>query len=85
MSRAAMTQYSKGQRGKNFPAPVARITSDSPLWDWADVAVWLFAQRKITREQAIQAGAVREANKALGGGAIRARLKQRVHEFEAAL
>jgi len=28
MSRAAMTQYSKGQRGKNFPSPVARITSD---------------------------------------------------------
>src|SRR5258708_6635403 len=47
MSRAAMTQYSKGQRGKNFPSPVARVTSDSPLWDWASVAKWLFQNEKI--------------------------------------
>ena len=32
MSRAAMTQYSKSQRGKDFPPPVARVTSNSPLW-----------------------------------------------------
>ena len=42
MTRAAMTQYSKGQRGKDFPPPVVRVTSDSPLWDWATVAKWLF-------------------------------------------
>jgi hypothetical protein len=31
-SRAAISQYSTGRREKDFPAPVARVTSDSPLW-----------------------------------------------------
>jgi len=65
MSRAAMTQYSKGQRGKEFPAPVARVTSDSPLWDWATVAKWLFQNEKISRDMAIEAEAVRAANAAI--------------------
>jgi hypothetical protein len=65
MSRAAMTQYSKGQRGKNFPFPVARITSESPLWDWSVVAKWLFQHEKISRDAAIEAEAVRAANAAI--------------------
>ena len=65
MSRAAMTQYSKGQRGKNFPSPVARVTSDSPLWDWASVAKWLFQNEKISRDTAIEAEIVRAANAAI--------------------
>jgi hypothetical protein len=66
MSRAAMTQYSQGQRGREFPPPVARITSDSPLWDWATVAKWLFQNEKINREAAIEAEAIRAANAAIG-------------------
>jgi len=66
MSRAAMTQYSKGQRGKDFPSPVARVTTDSPLWDWASVAKWLFRNEKISKDAAIQAEAVRLANAAIG-------------------
>jgi predicted DNA-binding transcriptional regulator AlpA len=65
MSRAAMTQYSKGQRAKNFPSPVARITSESPLWDWSVVAKWLFQHAKISRDLAIEAEAVRAANAAI--------------------
>jgi predicted DNA-binding transcriptional regulator AlpA len=65
MSRAAMTQYSKGQRGKNFPSPVARITSDSPLWDWASVAKWLFQNEKLGRDAAIEAEVVRAVNAAI--------------------
>jgi predicted DNA-binding transcriptional regulator AlpA len=65
MSRAAMTQYSKGQRGKNFPSPVAKVTSDSPLWDWASVAKWLFENEKISRDAAIEAEIVRAANAAI--------------------
>jgi hypothetical protein len=65
MTRAAMTQYSKGQRSKDFPAPVARVTTESPLWDWATVAKWLFQHAKITRERAIEAEAVRVANAAI--------------------
>ncbi|HEU0081979.1 MAG TPA: hypothetical protein VFQ87_03830 [Bradyrhizobium sp.] len=66
MSRAAMTQYSKGQRGSAFPAPVARVTSESPLWDWATVARWLFQNEKISRDVAIEAEAIRAANAATG-------------------
>jgi predicted DNA-binding transcriptional regulator AlpA len=65
MSRAAMTQYSKGQRSRDFPSPVARVTSDSPLWDWATVAKWLFQHGKISRETAMEAAAVRAANVAI--------------------
>ena len=60
-----MTQYSKGQRGKHFPSPVAKITSDSPLWDWASVAKWLFENEKISRDVAIEAEIVRAANAAI--------------------
>jgi predicted DNA-binding transcriptional regulator AlpA len=66
MSRAAMTQYAKGQRGKQFPPPVARVTSDSPLWDWATVARWLFRNEKISRDAAIEAEVIRAANAAAG-------------------
>lgn len=65
MSRAAITQYSKGQRSKDFPAPVARVTTDSPLWDWATVATWLFKHEKLSKEAAIEAEAVRIANAAI--------------------
>ena len=65
MSRAAMTQYSKGQRSKDFPSPVARVTSDSPLWDWATVAKWLFQHEKIGRDTAMEAAAIRAANAAI--------------------
>jgi hypothetical protein len=65
MTRAAITQYSKGQRSKGFPTPVARVTSDSPLWDWATVARWLFLHDKLTREIAIEAEAVKAANAAI--------------------
>jgi len=65
MTRAAMTQYSKGQRGKDFPPPVARVTSDSPLWDWATVAKWLFQHKKISRDTAMEAEAMRAANAAI--------------------
>jgi hypothetical protein len=87
MSRAAMTQYSKGQRGKGFPAPVARVTSDSPLWDWAVVARWLFLQRRLTREAALEAEAMSVANEAIVSGErdIGERLRRRVHEYEASL
>jgi hypothetical protein len=66
LSRAAMTQYSKGQRSKDFPSPVARVTSDSPLWDWASVAKWLFQHEKLSRDEAIVAEAVRASNAAIG-------------------
>jgi hypothetical protein len=87
MTRAAMTNYSKGSRGKGFPAPVARVTSDSPLWDWAAVARWLYENHKIAREAAVEAEAVRQANNVVaeGGVNIGDRIRERVHEYEDAL
>jgi predicted DNA-binding transcriptional regulator AlpA len=87
MSRAAMTQYSKGQRGKNFPSPVARVTSDSPLWDWASVARWLFRNGKISRDAAIEAEIVRAANAAIGSQESRLResLRKSLKSYERSL
>lgn len=87
MTRAAMTQYSKGQRSRDFPAPVARVTSDSPLWQWASVARWLFLHKKVSREAAIEAEAVRQANEAIEQGNVnlRSRLRDGVRAYEASL
>ncbi|MEX0923211.1 MAG: hypothetical protein WDZ84_10580 [Rhodovibrionaceae bacterium] len=71
LSRAAITQYAKGQRGKDFPPPVARVTSDSPLWDWASVALWLARKGKLTRDAALDAATLRHANRALEQGETR--------------
>jgi len=68
MSRAAMTHYSKGQRGKHFPAPVAKITSESSLWDWATVAEWLYRHDKVSLDVAVEARIVKEANGAISSG-----------------
>jgi hypothetical protein len=81
------SHYSKGDRGKNFPAPIARVTSDSPLWDWATVARWLFENEKLSRDEAIEAEAVRQANEVIHSGEqhIGKQLKERVREYEACL
>lgn len=87
MTRAAMTQYSKGQRGKNFPPPVARITSDSPLWNWASVAKWLYENKKLSREVAIEAEAVRVANTVIdvSGPKLKEALQGRIEAYEKTL
>ncbi len=42
-SRQAVHQYFTGERGPGgFPPPVCRITDDSPLWYWCEVAHWLW-------------------------------------------
>ena len=68
MSRAAMTNYAKGLRGRDFPPPSVKVTSDSPLWDWATVAWWLVDQRRLERPIAVEAEIVKDANKAIGEG-----------------
>ncbi len=84
LTRAAMTHYSKGTRAKDFPAPVARVTSESPLWDWATVARWMYRHGKLDRDAAIGAAIVKQANAVIdeGGGDVARRLKKRVREVE---
>ncbi|MEH2495766.1 hypothetical protein V1294_002245 [Bradyrhizobium sp. AZCC 1678] len=48
-----------------YPAPVARVTTESPLWDWVEVARWMFKRRTISRHVVVEAKIVREANLAL--------------------
>lgn len=83
LTRAAMTHYFKGTRGKEFPAPVARVTSESPLWDWATVARWMFENNKLEKAVAIDAEIVREANDAICAGQtdIGGQLKKRAQEY----
>lgn len=84
LTRAALTNYFKGHRAKAFPAPVARVTTESPLWDWATVARWMYAHKKLPREAALAAEVVRAANEAISKGEVRIgeRLKKRAREYE---
>lgn len=67
LTRAAISHYASGQRGKDFPPPVVRVTSDSPLWKWSDVTGWLYRRGKISKEAVAEAEAVDEANAAISG------------------
>lgn len=85
MTRAAISNYAKGERGKDFPAPIARVTSDTPLYDWADVASWMARNKKIPTDLAITAGVFKEANAAIDAGDavhLRERLKKRIENDE---
>jgi hypothetical protein len=86
MSRASMTNYYKGHRQEGFPAPKARVTSHSPLWDWAAVAAWLYKHGRISKEEAIEAGVLSAANDLLECGAsLPGTLEKRAEQLEAAL
>lgn len=65
LSRSAITHFAKGNRGKDFPAPVAKVTSESPLWDWVEVARWMYRRRSLALHHVIEARIVRQANVAL--------------------
>jgi len=84
LSRAAASNYGKALRGKNFPTPVARVTSDSPLWQWADVSRWLYLNHKAPREVMVEARAIRAANEALRAdpSKIGERIRRSISELE---
>lgn len=65
LSRAAVSLYRRGDRGDRFPHPIAKVTSDSPLWDWAEVSRWLCTRKQVTNETVLQALVIREANRAI--------------------
>lgn len=65
LTRQAISLYTKAERGSGFPNPVARVTSNSPLWDWLEVTEWLHAQSKIDRDAVVEARIVKEANRFL--------------------
>lgn len=69
LSRAAISQYAKGQRSVGFPPPAAKVTTGNPLWRWAGVARWFRGRGKITSESVLEAEAVDRANAALRNNA----------------
>jgi hypothetical protein len=84
LGRAAISNYYKGSRLEGFPPPKLRVTSSSPLWDWADVAEWLFRQGRISRDEAVEAGVVSAANELLDCDpqSLPTTLKRRAEELE---
>lgn len=66
LSRAALSLFAAGKRGQGFPAPVARVTTSTPLWDWAEVAQWMYRNAKgISRSEVVYARVVRDTNRTL--------------------
>lgn len=65
ITRAAVSLYACGKRGEGFPAPVARVTTDSPLWDWAEVAEWLGRESRLSQDVVHEALVIREANRVI--------------------
>jgi hypothetical protein len=51
-TRQLINQYVQGTRGPgNFPPPVCHIQDDqAPLWNWCEVAQWLFKNQMIAEE-----------------------------------
>lgn len=62
ISRAAVSYYAKGERAENFPAPVARFTTESPLWDWVEVARWMYCRGTLPLNDLLRARTVRRCN-----------------------
>jgi hypothetical protein len=86
LTRAAITQYSKGQRGEDFPAPVARVTSETSLYDWSTVAKWLFQHEKLSRDEALEAEVVKAANEAIKAHEnVRETVKEKLMAYEESL
>ena len=66
-SRQAVSLWTLGKRGPGeFPAPVVRVNSDTPLWDWTSVARWLYVNDKLDDPSLIiEAAIVSYANNAI--------------------
>lgn len=90
ISRSAVTLFAKGERGRDFPTPIARVTTESPLWDWVAVARWMYRKRTVSRAVVVEAKIVREANRALDANegfehtAFAAKLMAEIREREPA-
>lgn len=67
LSRAAVSLCAKGECDRGFPHPVVRITSESPLYDWAEVASWLHKGGELDAAEVVQARTVREVNRYVTG------------------
>ncbi|WP_425407578.1 hypothetical protein [Hwanghaeella sp.] len=69
LSRQRVSNYVMGKRGKDFPLPVARQETDSPLWAWPEVSAWLVetGAGSITEADVKEARTIEKENLALAG------------------
>ncbi|PWE17277.1 hypothetical protein DDZ18_06200 [Marinicauda salina] len=67
LTRSATSLYANGGRGRDFPPPVARVTSDGALWDWREVSAWLHRRGQLPIEDVRAAAAIGAANAELRG------------------
>ncbi len=67
MGRAAISLYGRGERAEGFPHPIARVTTDSPLWDWVEVSAWMYHRHKLPLGAVVEAKMVREVNRVVAG------------------
>lgn len=70
LTRQAVSLYASRRRGERFPAPVARVRAESPLYDWAAVADWLHDRGLVDRATVEAASALRAINRSLAVDAI---------------
>ncbi len=62
LTKAAVSNYALGKRARDFPAPIARITSETPLWDWLEVARWMYRHERVGISAVIEARSVKALN-----------------------
>ena len=72
LTRAAVSLFASGQRGSGFPLPVARVTSESPLWLWVDVAQWLVTTGRVPDIISANAVAIDHATRRIEAGGLHA-------------
>lgn len=77
LSRAVVMLFARGERGRDFPPPVARVTSNNPLWDWVAVARWMYRRHDLALKDVVAARVMRQANRALAMPDVAARILAR--------
>ena len=65
LTRQAISNYARGKRGTDFPHPIARVTTESPLWAWPEVAAWLEDHGKVEHIVVEHAYLIRGFNESL--------------------
>lgn len=62
LSRQAISLFVQGKRGPgDFPPPAMRVTTDSPMWNWTDVARWCWRHEKIDSPSMVVNASITEA------------------------
>ena len=51
LTRAALSNYAKGKRGKAFPLPMYGVTGSTALYSWPEVAAWLYQHGQLAQTQ----------------------------------